>query len=139
MRSTGSPTESRRGTPRRLSSHVLTPLFLLGLLAVLGAAAATGVSARNAAIRTVDARANTFRDLGEASLRRSGNLDAVAAGARAEKVKLRVWTADKPLPGGRSVKTQGSTRVYTYVVRTKRDNRRLRVTVPAGSVDRATI
>src|SRR4051812_49622236 len=102
MRSTGSATEFRRGTPRRLSSHVLAPLFLLGLLAVLGAAAATGIAARNAAIRTVDGRANTFRDLSEASLRRSGNLDAVTAGARTEKVKLRVWTADEPLPGGHS-------------------------------------
>jgi diguanylate cyclase (GGDEF)-like protein len=139
MRSTDSPTESPRRAPRRLSSHVLAPLFLLGLLAMLGAAAATGISARNAATRTVDARANTFRDLSEASLRRSGNLDAVKAGASAENVKLRAWTADKPLPGGRAVKTQGSGRVYTYVVRTKRGNRRLRVTVPAGSVNRATV
>src|SRR4051812_36623775 len=139
MRSTDSPTESMRGTSRRLSSHVLTPLVLLGVLAVLAAAAATAVSARNAAIRTIDARAATFRDLSEASLRRSGELGPATAGARAENVKLRTWAADKPLPGGRSVKTRGSARVYTYTVRTKHGNRRLRVTVPAASVTRTTI
>src|SRR3954452_24282507 len=139
MRSKDSPTESPRRMPRRLSSHVLAPLFLIGLLAVLGATAATGVAARNAAIRTVSARAATFRDLSEASLRRTGKLDAVTAGARAQKVKLRVWTADKPLPGGRSVKARGSTRIYTYTVRAKHGNRRLRVTVPAAVVDRATV
>src|SRR4051812_10412305 len=139
MRSTDSPTESMRGTSRRLSSHVLTPLVLLGVLAVLAAAAATAVSARNAAIHTIDARAATFRDLSEASLRRSGELGAASAGARAEAVKLRTWAADKPLPGGRSVKARGSARVYTYTVRTKHGNRRLRVTVPAASVARTTI
>src|SRR3954452_2922178 len=139
MRSKDSPTESPRRMPRRLSSHVLAPLFLIGLLAVLGATAATGVAARNAAIRTVSARAATFRDLSEASLRRTGKLDAVTPGARAQKVKLRVWTADKPLPGGRSVKEQDSSRVYTYTVRAKHGNRRLRVTVPAAGVERATV
>jgi diguanylate cyclase (GGDEF)-like protein len=139
MRATDSPTESKRGTPRRLSSHVLAPIVLLGLLAVLATAAATAVSARDAATHAIDARAATFRDLSEASLRRSGALGAVTAGARAEHVKLRVWVADKPLPGGRSVKTRGAKRVYTYAVRTKRGNRRLRVTVPAASVNRATI
>src|SRR4051812_33077200 len=139
MRSTDSPTESMRGTSRRLSSHVLTPLVLLGVLAVLAAAAATAVSARNAAIHTIDARAATFRDLSEASLRRSGELGAASAGARAEAVKLRTWAADKPLPGGRSVKARGSARVYTYTVRTKHGNRRLRVTVPAAAVQRATV
>ena len=139
MRSTDSPTESARRNPRRLSSHVLAPLVLLGVLAVLAAAAVTAIEARDAAIRTVDARAATFRDLSEASLRRSGHLGTVTAGARAEKVKLRAWTADKPLPGGHSVKTQSSSRVYTYTVRTKHGNRRLRVTVPAGRVNRATV
>src|SRR4051794_28955312 len=140
MRSTDSSTESTRGTPRRLSTHVLAPLLLLGVLAVLAAAAATALSARNAATRTVDARAATFHNLSEASLRRSGSLGSTtAAAARAEKVKLRTWTADKPLPGGRSVKTIGSTRVYTYTVRTKHGNRRLRVTVPAASIERATV
>src|SRR3954468_13416564 len=139
MRSTGSPTESKRGTSRRLSSHVLAPLVLLGVLAVLAAAVATAVSARNAAIRAVDARAATFRDLSEASLRRSGDLGPATAGARAENVKLRTWAADKPLPGGRSVKTRGNARIYTYTVRTKHGNRRLRVTMPAASVMRTTI
>src|SRR4051812_7928002 len=139
MRSTDSPTESMRGTSRRLSSHVLTPLVLLGVLAVLAAAAATAVSARNAAIHTIAARAATFRDLSEASLRRSGSLGPTTAGARKENVKLRVWQADKPLPGGRSVTTQGSKRVYTYTVRTNHGNRRLRVTVPAAAVQRATV
>src|SRR3954465_3730044 len=122
MRSTDSPTESMRGTSRRLSSHVLTPLVLLGVLAVLAAAAATAVSARNAAIHTIDARAATFRDVSEASLRRSGNLGAATAGARAQRVKLRAWVAEKPLPGGHSVKTNAESRVYTYTVRTKGGN-----------------
>src|SRR4051812_20590169 len=140
MRSTDSTTESTRGTPRRLSSHVLAPLLLLGILTVLGAAAATGVSARNAAIRTLDARAATSRTLSEASLRQSNRLGTTTtATARAQHVRLRAWTADNPLPGGRSVKTQGSARVYTYTVRTKHGNRRLRVTVPAGNLNQTTI
>ncbi|MEA2411976.1 MAG: diguanylate cyclase [Thermoleophilaceae bacterium] len=139
MRSTDSPTESPRGSARRLSRHVLTPLVALGLLAVLAAAAAATVTARSAAIHTLDARAATIRDVGEASLRRTGNLGPAAIGARRESVKLHVSVGTQPLPGGRAVKTRGGNRVYTFTVRTKHGNRRLRVTVPAASVDRATL
>jgi diguanylate cyclase (GGDEF)-like protein len=128
-----------RGTSRRLSSHVLAPLVLIGVLAVLAAAAAVTLAARNAAIHVVDARAATFRDLSEASLRRTGSLRVVAAGARAEGVKLRAWASDRPLPGGHAVKSEGGTRIYTFSIRSGHGNRRLRVTAPAGGVRRATV
>jgi diguanylate cyclase (GGDEF)-like protein len=140
MRSTSSARGSLGGTSRRLSSHVLAPLLVIGLLAVIAAAAAVTLSQRNAAIRTVDARAAAIRDVSEAALRRTGQLGPAAAGARAEGVKLRVRAADKPLPGGRAVTTRGGDRVYTFTVRAGHGaSRRLRVTVPAAGVVTTTL
>jgi diguanylate cyclase (GGDEF)-like protein len=132
-------TGSRRGAPRRLSSHVLRPLAALGVLAVASASAAVTVSARDAAERTLDARAATIRDVSQASLRRIGELGPIAAGARSQDVTLRLFSSERPLPGGRSVRTRGSDRIYTFTLAGRRDGRRLRVTVPAGSVRSATI
>ena len=70
-----------------------------GILAVAGASAAVTVGERDAAIHTLDAKAATFRDLGQAALKRSGQLGPVATGARAQGVKLSVSSPDRPLPG----------------------------------------
>ena len=129
----------RRGHSRRLTSHVLRPIAVLGVLAVAGSSAAITVTARDAALHKLDARAQAIRDLGEASLKRTGSLETVAAGVRKQGVKLRLSKPDRPLPGGRSQRTRGSTRVYQFTVSTKNGNRRLHVRVPAGSITSATI
>src|SRR3954471_22803843 len=103
MRSTESSSRSRRGTPRRLSSHVLTPLAAAGLVAVIGASAAVTVSQREAAIHSLDARAAAVRDLGRSALKQSGSIEPLKE--LGGGVKLRLLRADRPLPGGRSVKT----------------------------------
>src|SRR3954452_15639172 len=128
---------SRRGRSRRLSSHVLRPLAAAGLVAVLGASAAITVGQRDAAIHSLDAPAATIRDRSGAALKRSGNIDAVKGSAAG--VKLRLLPADRPLPGGRSVKTKGDERIYTFTVCARHSGKRLRVTVPAASVRAATV
>ena len=134
MRAVKSPSGARRGTPRRLSSHVLLPLVTIGILAVAGGSAAFTISERSAAIRTVDARAATIRDLSEASIKRSGRL----ASTRAGDVKLRLSSADQPLRGGRSVVSANGQRVYTFTVASRGAKHRLRFSLPAAGVDRAT-
>jgi diguanylate cyclase (GGDEF)-like protein len=139
MRAAEASKQSLRGTPRRLTSHVLKPLCGLGVLAVLAGSAAVTAGERVAAERTVDARADAIRDLAEASLERTGRLGAVAAGARSEGVKLRLSSPDRPLVGGRSVRTSGDVRVYAFTVAARHGDRRLRVTMPAGNVRTATV
>jgi diguanylate cyclase (GGDEF)-like protein len=129
----------RRGAPRRLSSHVLMPLVVLGAIAVSAASAAVTVGAHDAAVHAIDARAATFKNLSEASLRRTRGLGPLVAGARAEGVRLRLSASDRPLPGGRSVHTRGSTRTYTFTLAAPRGERRLHVEMPASSVRTATI
>src|SRR5437764_10980658 len=102
MPSTRSAQASTGGSSRRLSSHVLGPLVVFGLLAVIAAAAAVTLTQRSAAIRTVDARAAAMRDVSAVALRHTGRLGPATAGARAGGVKLRVRPADNPLPGGHS-------------------------------------
>lgn len=139
MRRARPPKDARRGTPHRLSGHVLRPFALLGLLAIGGTSAAVTATDRAAATRTVDARAATIRNLSEASLRRTGRLGIATAGARADGVTLHVSSPDRPLPGGRATRTRGDLRIYTFTVRTRDGKRRLRVTVPAASVRTATV
>src|SRR4051794_37686093 len=129
----------RRGTPRRLARHVLRPLAGAGLVVVLAASAAVTASQREAAIQSVDARAATIRDLSNSALKRTGGLDALKGGAVAQGVKLRQFTSDRPLPGGRSIKASGDKRVYTFTLGTKSSGRRLRVTMPAESIRTTTI
>jgi diguanylate cyclase (GGDEF)-like protein len=135
MRARRSSTKTRRGTHRRLTSHVLAPLVALGIVAVAGGSAAVTTIERNAAIRSIDARAGALRDVSEASLRRTGKLPAGRAGG----VKLSLWSADKPLPGGRAVANGGGRRTYTFTVASRAGKHRLRFSLPAASVGRATI
>jgi diguanylate cyclase (GGDEF)-like protein len=93
------------------------------------------ISERSAAIRTLDARAATIRDLSEASLKRRGRL----ASARVGDVKLRLSSPDRPLPGGRSVVNRGGRRLYTFTVAARGGKRRLHVSLPAASIGRATV
>jgi diguanylate cyclase (GGDEF)-like protein len=139
MRPAKSPKEAQRRNPRRLSTHVLRPVVLVGLVAVGGATAAVTVAERDAAIHTVDARAATIRDLSEASLKRGGGLGSVSAGARPSGAKLRLSTPNRPLPGGRATRTRGNLRIYSFTVDTRTGDRRLRVTMPAASVRDATL
>jgi diguanylate cyclase (GGDEF)-like protein len=139
MRPARSSSGSGRGASRRLSSHVLRPLAGAGLLVVIGASAAITVSERDAAIATLDARATAIRDLSQSALKRTGALAPVRAGAAAQGSKLRLLPADRPLPGGRSVRTSGGTRIYTFTLGERNRGRRLRVTVPASSVRTATL
>src|SRR5213080_1995657 len=99
MRPTKATSGPRRGANRRLSSHVLRPLVAAGLVVFAGSSAAVTLTERSAAIRALDTRAATIRDLSEASLKRSGRLATGHAG----DVKLRLSSPDRPLPGGRSV------------------------------------
>src|SRR6476469_8353991 len=135
MRLAKRTTGSRRGPSRRLSSHVLSPLVTLGIVAVAGGSAAVTLSERNAAIHSVDARAAAIRDISEASLKRTGRL----ATARAGDVRLRLSSEDRPLPGGRSVVGAGGSRVYTFTVAARGARHRLRFSLPSASVGRSTI
>src|SRR5437868_3166858 len=128
MRARTSSTDARRGTPRRLSRHVLAPLVAVGILALAGGSAAVTLSQRDAAVHAIDARATAIRDVAEASLARSGKLPSPHVG----DVKLRLVSADRPLPGGRAVASQGGRRTYTFTVGSKGDKRRLRFSLPAA-------
>jgi diguanylate cyclase (GGDEF)-like protein len=135
MRSARSATGQRRGASRRLSSHVLRPLVTIGIMAVAGGSAAVTVSKRNAAIRSIDTRAAAMRDLSEASLERTGRL----ASSRVGDVRLRLFSPDQPLPGGRSVAMRNGRRVYTFTVAARGAKRRLRFSLSSASVGRATL
>jgi diguanylate cyclase (GGDEF)-like protein len=102
---------------------------------VAGGSAAVTTSARNAAIRTVDARASAIRDLSEAALVRTGTLSSARPGG----VRLRLASPDKPLPGGRAVASRGDRRAYTFTVDARGGKRRLLFSLPAASVGRATM
>jgi diguanylate cyclase (GGDEF)-like protein len=131
---------NRRGTVRRLTSHVLRPAAILGLLLVLGAAAAITLSARRAAVDAVDARAATFHDLAQASVRRSGRIaQSTAAAARAQHVRLRLVGAERPLAHPGRVLTRDGVRTYTFTLAKRGPDRRLRVSVPAADVRAATV
>jgi diguanylate cyclase (GGDEF)-like protein len=129
----------RRGSSRRLSSHVLGPLIAVGILALAGSSASVTVAQRGAAIATVDARAATLRDLSETWLKRTGRLGPVAASARAGGARLRLSSPVRPLPGGRSVRTRGERRIYTFNVATRAGKRRLSVNLDASGVLPATV
>ena len=90
MRPAKSTPGPRRGSTRRLSSHVLTPLVTVGLLAAVGGSAAVTVTERGAAIRALDARAATVRDLSAAPLKRTGRLASSRAGMPAASRPLRM-------------------------------------------------
>jgi diguanylate cyclase (GGDEF)-like protein len=139
MRSAESSNGSRRGSPRRLSSHVLRPLAGFGLAAVIAASGAVTLTERNAAIHAIDARAAAIKALSQSSLKRTGSLAPITAGAAAENARLRLLSVDRPLPGGRSVKTRGDARIYTFTLSTRQGSRRLRVTMPAATVRSATV
>ncbi len=113
--------------------------MLLGLVAVCGTSAGVTLAERTAAIHAVDARAAALRDVSEASLKRTGGLGSALAGARAARVKLRLSSTDRPLPGGSATSTHGALRIYTFTVKTRKGDRRLRVTVPAASVRDTTL
>src|SRR5947207_11909335 len=112
MRARNSSTNARRGMSRRLANHVLAPLVAVGILAVAGGSAAVTTSQRDAAIRSIDARAGAIRDLSEAALKRTGRLPA----GRVAGVKLRLSAPDLPLPGGRAVASGGGRRTYAFAV-----------------------
>jgi diguanylate cyclase (GGDEF)-like protein len=135
MRPARPSTRQRLGSSRRLSTHVLGPLVTLGILAIVAASAAVTLSERNAAIRALDARAGAIRDLSEGSLVRTGRL----LGSHVRGVKLRLSSPDQPLPGGRAVTSKGGRRAYTFTVAARDAKRRLHFSLPAASVDRATI
>ncbi|HEY0630924.1 MAG TPA: EAL domain-containing protein [Thermoleophilaceae bacterium] len=107
----------------------------VGILAVAAASAGVTVSERNAAIRSVDARAVAIRDISEASLKRSGRLTS----ARVGNTKLRLTSPDRPLPGGRSVASRDGRRAYTFTVAARGGKRRLHMSLPAASIGRATV
>jgi diguanylate cyclase (GGDEF)-like protein len=108
-------------------------------VAVIAASAAVTVTQREGAIHSLDARAATIRDLSGSALKRTRGLEPVKRGALAQGVKLRLLRADRPLPGGRSVKTRGDARVYTFTLGAREGGRRLRVTMLASSVRTATL
>src|SRR5690242_18253141 len=130
MRASTPSSDPRRGTPRRLSRHVLAPLVAVGIVALAGGSAAVTLTQRDAAIHTIDARATAIRDVAEASLNHAGKLP----GSHVGDVKLRLVSADRPLPGGRAVVSQGTSRTYTFTVGSRGDKRRLRFSLPAASV-----
>src|SRR3954470_3035943 len=135
MRPARSSTRPRRGSSRRLSSHVLAPLVGLGLLATAAGSAAVPVSERNAAISALDARAGAIRDLSEASLERSGGL----VGSRVAGVKLRLSAPEQPLPGGRAVASRDGRRAYTLPVGARGGKQRLHFSLPSASIGQAMI
>src|SRR5436853_2820430 len=135
MRDRTSPTQARRGTSRRLASHVLAPVVALGILAVAGATAGVTMSQHDAAIRSMDARAGAIRDVSEASLKRTGKLPA----GRVAGMKPHLSAADRPLPGGRAVASAGGRRVYSFTVGSRGAKRRLQFSLPAASVGQATV
>src|SRR4051794_7838816 len=127
---------SRRATPRRLSTHVLAPLAVVGVVAVAAASAAVTIGQRDAAIHALDVRAEVVRDASKAALKRTGKIEAAKA---LPGIKLRLLPADTPLPGGRSAEMRGNSRVYTFGLGARYEGRRLRVTVPAESVRSTTM
>jgi diguanylate cyclase (GGDEF)-like protein len=139
MKQAEAPGRTRRGKSRGLSRHVLMPLVVVGMLAAGAASAAVTVAVHDAAVHTVDVRAASFRDLGRATLRRTGKLASLAPAARAQGVVLRLAGRDRPLPGGRSVETRGDVRVYTFAVAVRQRDLRLRVSVPAGDIQATTL
>jgi diguanylate cyclase (GGDEF)-like protein len=135
MRAPSSSTQPRHGKPRRLSRHVLAPLVAVGILGIAGGSAAVTLGQRDAAIHAIDARAGAIRDVSEVSLERTGKLPSSRVGA----VKLRLVAADRPLPGGRAVTSRGARRTYTFTVGSRASKRRLRFSLPAVGIGRATV
>src|SRR3954464_5959827 len=88
---------SRRGRPRRLSTHVLRPLAAAVLVAVIAVSGGVTIAQREAEIHSIDARAGAIRDLSGSALKRSGGLAVVQSGASARHVKVRIVSSDKPL------------------------------------------
>ncbi|MEA2448307.1 MAG: hypothetical protein QOG63_239, partial [Thermoleophilaceae bacterium] len=130
-------TTARAGR-RRLSTRVLAPLAACGVLLAGGTTAVATLTARDAAVSTLDARAAVLHDAAARSLRHTGHVGPAAAIARADGAGLRVAPAQRPLPGGRAVESNGGLRVYLYTVARPGGNARLTIALPARPVARAT-
>src|SRR6266702_2243714 len=74
---------------RGLSRQVLIPLVAGGLALLVVVAAAATLIAREAAVRQLDARADSYRALSEASLQRGDRLGSGAVARRRAHVQLR--------------------------------------------------
>src|SRR5437763_16883446 len=88
---------SGRGA-RRLSTHVLLPLLVCGLLLVGALTATATMLARAGARHELDARAATLQSLAQANLARSGRLGSAVAAARADGATVTLVPAHKPPP-----------------------------------------